>query len=116
MIDSKRFQDTIHRFIELYGDRIEGIADEIYAGLAWIEETKFVLIGGDEDAALKPPTWRRVSRLFNLAQQLRRPVLLWDTPFQANMATPTSSLQRQEHRTKYATTPPEVDRSRHRRL
>ena len=92
MIDSKRFQDTIHRFIELYGDRIEGIADEIYAGLAWIDETKFVLIGGDEDAALKPPTWRRVSRLFNLARQLRRPVLLWDTPFQANMATPTSSL------------------------
>ena len=74
MIDSTRFQDTIHRFIELYGDRIEGIADEIYAGLAWIDETKFVLIGGDEDAALKPPTWRRVSRLFDLAQQLRRPV------------------------------------------
>jgi hypothetical protein len=92
MIDSKRFQDTIHRFIELYGDRIEGIADEIYAGLAWIDETKFVLIGGDEDAALKPPTWRRVSRLFNLAQQLRRPVLLWDTPFQADMAAPTFSL------------------------
>ena len=92
MIDSKRFQDTIHRFIELYGDRIEGIADEIYAGLAWIDETKFVLIGGDEDAALKPPTWRRVSRLFDLAQQLRRPVLLWDTPFQTDMTAPTSSL------------------------
>ncbi len=92
MIDSTRFQDTVHRFIELYGDRIEGIADEIYAGLAWIDETKFVLIGGDEDAALKPPTWRRVSRLFDLAQQLRRPVLLWDTPFQADMVAPTSSL------------------------
>ena len=92
MIDSKQFQDTVHRFIELYGDRTEAMGDEIYAGLAWIDQTKFVLIGGDEDAAFKPATWRRVSRLFDLAQELRRPVLLWDAPFQADMTAPTSSL------------------------
>ena len=92
MIDSQQFQDTIHRFIELYGDRTEAMGDEIYAGLAWIEQTKFVLIGGDEDAAFKPATWRRVSRLFDFAQELRRPVLLWDAPFQADMTAPTSSL------------------------
>ena len=92
MIDSQQFQDTIHRFIELYGDRTEAMGDEIYAGLAWIDQTKFVLIGGDEDAAFKPATWRRVSRLFDLAQELRRPVLLWDAPFQADMTVPTSSL------------------------
>ena len=92
MIDSKQFQDTVHRFIELYGDRTEGMGDEIYAGLAWIDQTKFVLIGGDEDAAFKPATWRRVSRFFDFAQELRRPVLLWDAPFQADMTAPTSSL------------------------
>ena len=92
MIDSQQFQDTVHRFIELYGDRTEAMGDEIYAGLAWIDQTKFVLIGGDEDAAFKPATWRRVSRLFDLAQELRRPVLLWDAPFQADMTAPTSSL------------------------
>ena len=92
MIESKQFQDTIHRFIELYGDRTEAMGDEIYAGLAWIDQTKFVLIGGDEDGAFKPATWRRVSRLFDFAQELRRPVLLWDAPFQADMSAPTSSL------------------------
>ena len=93
MIESKQFQDTIHRFIELYGDRTEAMGDEIYAGLAWIDQTKFLLIGGDEDGAFKPATWRRVSRLFDFAQELRRPVLLWDAPFQADMSAPTSSLR-----------------------
>ena len=48
MIDSEQFQDTIHRFIELYGDRTEAIGAEIHAGLAWIEKTQFVLIAGGE--------------------------------------------------------------------
>jgi len=92
MINSEQFQNTIHRFIELYGDRTEAIGDEIHAGLAWIEETKFVLIGGGEAATLHPPSWRRVSRLFGLAQQFRRPILLWDVPFQANMTGQTNTL------------------------
>ena len=92
MIDSKQFQGTIHRFIELYGDRTEAIGDEIHAGLAWIEETKFVLIGGGEAATLQPPSWRRISRLFALAQQLRRPVLLWDLPFQVTLTDVTATL------------------------
>ena len=92
MIDSKQFQNTIHRFIELYGDRIEGIGDEIHAGLAWIDETKFVLIGGGDTTTLQPPSWRRISRLFDLAQQLDRPLLLWDVPFQADMTGQTTTL------------------------
>ena len=92
MIDSKQFQDTIHRFIELYGDRTEAIGDEIHAGLAWIEKTRFVLIAGGEAATLQPPSWRRVSRLFDLAEQFRRPVLLWDVPFQADIPGPTTTL------------------------
>ena len=91
MTDSKAFQDTINRFIELYGDRTEAIGDEIHAGLAWIEDTKFVLIAG-ESVVLQPPSWRRISRLINLAEQLRRPVLLWDLPLQADMAEPTTTL------------------------
>ena len=92
MIDSKQFQDTIHRFIELYGDRTEAIGDEIHAGLAWIEKTQLVLIAGDGVTALQPPSWRRVSRLFGLAQQFRRPVLLWDVPFQSDITRPTTTL------------------------
>ena len=92
MIESKQFQNTICRFIELYGDRTEGVGDEIHAGLAWIDKTKFVLIGGADTATLYPPSWRRVSRLFDLAEQLHRPVLLWDVPFQADTANPTGTL------------------------
>ena len=92
MNQSKQFQNTIHRFIELYGDRTEGIGDEIHAGLAWIDETKFVLIGAADTVTLSPPSWRRVSRLFDLAEQLQRPVLLWDVPFQADITNPTDTL------------------------
>ena len=92
MNQSKQFQSTIHRFIELFGDRTEGIGDEIHAGLAWIDDTKFVLIGAADTATLHPPSWRRVSRLFDLAEQLQRPVLLWDVPFQADITSPTDTL------------------------
>ena len=91
-MNSKQFQNTIHRFIELYGDRTEGTGDDIHAGLAWIDETKFVLIGGADTTTLQPPSWRRISRLFNLADQLQRPVLLWDVPFQAELTDPTDTL------------------------
>ena len=91
-MNQSKFQNTIHRFIELYGDRTEGIGDEIHAGLAWIDQTKFVLIGGADTTTLHPPSWRRVSRLFDLAEQLHRPVLLWDVPFQADMTNSTETL------------------------
>ena len=92
MIDSTQFQHTIHRFIELYGDRTEGIGDEIHGGLAWVDDTKFILIGGGEPVVFQPPSWRRISRLFGLAEQLRRPILLWDILFQADLAGPDTTL------------------------
>lgn len=92
MTDSKAFQDTIDRFIELYGDRTEAVGDEIHAGLAWIEEAKFILIGSGEAAVCQPPSWRRFSRLIHLAEQLRRPVLLWDLPLQAEVIETSTSL------------------------
>ena len=92
MIASKQFQDTIHRFIELYGDRTEGIGDDIHAGLAWIDKAKFVLVAGADTPTLRPPSWRRISRMFDLAQQLNKPLLLWDIPFQTDIASPTTTL------------------------
>lgn len=94
MIESKQFQNTIHRFIELYGDRTEGIGDDIHAGFAWIDETKFVLIAGAETSTLQPPSWRRISRMFDLAQQLSKPLLLWDLPFQADLTGSNTLLHR----------------------
>ena len=92
MIDTEQFQNTVHRFIELYGDRTEAIGDEIHAGLAWIDDAKFVLIGRGEAVVFQPPSWRRISRLFDLAQHLRRPVLLWDILIQADVTGPTTTL------------------------
>ena len=91
-MNSKPFQNTIHRFIELYGDRTEGIGDEIHAGLAWIDETKCVLIRGADTTTLGPPSWRRILRLFDLAQQFGRPLLLWDVPFQTDTTHPSDTL------------------------
>jgi hypothetical protein len=82
MTYSTRFQRTIDSFIELHGDRTEGIGDEIRAGFAWIGDTKFVLIAGNEGGVQKPSSWRRLSRLLSLAKQFRRPVLLWDVSAQ----------------------------------
>ena len=92
MIDSTHFQNTIHRFIELYGDRTEGIGDEIHGGLAWIDDAKFILIGGGKAVVAQPPSWRRISRLLSLAEQLQRPILLWDLLFQADIAGPGATL------------------------
>lgn len=92
MIDSIQFQNTIHRFIELYGDRTEGVGDEIHGGLAWVDDAKFILIGGGEPVLFQPPSWRRISRLFGLAEQLRRPILLWDLLLQADIAGPRTTL------------------------
>ena len=89
MSDSERFHHTIDRLIELYGDRTEGIGDEIRAGFAWIQDTRFVLIAGH---AQQPSNWRRVLRLFGLAQQFRRPVLLWDLSLQVAPTDSNSTL------------------------
>ena len=94
MLESKQFQNTIHRFIELYGDRTEGIGDDIHAGLAWVDETKFVLIAGADTPTLQPPSWRRISRMFDLAQQLNKPLLLWDLPFQIDLTASNTLLHR----------------------
>lgn len=94
MLESKQFQNTIHRFIELYGDRTEGIGDDIHAGFAWIDETKFVLIAGADTPTLQPPSWRRISRMFDLAQQLNKPLLLWDIPFQIDLTGSNTLLHR----------------------
>ena len=86
MIYSERFRHTIDRFIELYGDRTEDIGSSIHGGLAWIQGAKVILLAGGGDPILQPSTSRRLSRLLSLAQHFRRPVLLWDLPFQISNA------------------------------
>ena len=71
----------IDRFIELYGDRRGKIGDGIHGGLAWIGNTRLVLLGGNRQSLSQPSDWRRFSRLAGLAQQLGRPVLLWNLCF-----------------------------------
>ncbi len=93
MTTAVEFQHTMDRFIELYGDRTGEIGDAIRGGLAWIEDTKVVLLGGNREAVYHLSDWRRFSRLVGLAQQLRRPVLLWNLSFRTEtIAQQDSSL------------------------
>ena len=74
MIDSKQFQNTVHRFIELYGDRTEGIGDEIHGGLAWVDDAKFVLIAGGEVLFFdpdKPGSFVDITRLGAQSRDMR---------------------------------------------
>ncbi|MCZ6676556.1 MAG: hypothetical protein O7E52_04825 [Candidatus Poribacteria bacterium] len=89
---SERFQYTIDRFIELYGDRTEGLGNEIRAGFAWLQEIRFVLIAMNEGVVQHPSSWRRLSRLLGLAQHFRRPVLLWNLSLQAAPADSSPTL------------------------
>lgn len=92
MTNSELFLQTIDRFIELYGDRTGGRGNAIRGGLAWIQDAKVILLAGGSKLQ-HPSSWRRLSRLLSLAQQLRRPVLLWHLPFQiATTASQGSSL------------------------
>ncbi len=83
-MDSERFQRTIDKFIELYGDRTGEMGDGIHGGLAWIGDTRFMLLASRSDDLGSAGDWRRLSRLAGLAGHLRRPVLLWDLPLQVS--------------------------------
>ena len=70
------------KFIELHGDRTQGDDKFICGGLAWIESKKLILIShsaltnhSSENTA-KPTGLRKINRLLNIAEQLKRPVLV----------------------------------------
>jgi len=72
------------RFIELHGDRRGEVGDSICSGLVWIQNSRMILLADSGTSKIHyPASWRRLSRVVGLAQQLQRPVLLWNLSFQA---------------------------------
>ncbi len=68
------------RTIELYGDRTANKGNFGFAGLAWTQAEKVVLIQGDVDSFSTPSTWYRFLRLIELAKRLKKPIILWNLP------------------------------------
>ena len=73
---SEIIEDATDRFIELYGDRKEGPGKSIRCGMAWIADAKVVLVATrDQQHRPEAADLRRVSRLIDLAEHLKRPIL-----------------------------------------
>ena len=73
---SEIIEDATDRFIELYGDRKEGPGKSIRCGMAWIADAKVVLMATcDQQHRPEAADLRRVSRLIDLAEHLKRPIL-----------------------------------------
>lgn len=64
--------------IQLYGDRVGGQGNYEFAGLAELNNTKVILLHGNTNSLEQPADWRRFQRLVNLAQRLKKPVVLWN--------------------------------------
>lgn len=64
--------------IQLYGDRVGGQGNFEFAGLAEVNETKIILLYGNAQSLEHPADWRRCLRLTDLAQRLKKPVVLWN--------------------------------------
>ncbi|MXV78759.1 hypothetical protein F4X73_13415 [Candidatus Poribacteria bacterium] len=64
--------------IQLYGDRVGGQGNYEFAGLAELNNTKVILLHGNTNSLEQPADWRRFQRLINLAQRLKKPVVLWN--------------------------------------
>ncbi len=64
--------------IQLYGDRVGGQGNYEFAGLAELNKTKVILLHGNTNSFEQPADWRRFQRLINLAQRLKKPVVLWN--------------------------------------
>ena len=72
---SEIIEDATDRFIELYGDRKEGPGKSIRCGMAWIADAKVVLMATRDQHKPEAADLRRVSRLIDLAEHLKRPIL-----------------------------------------
>ena len=64
--------------IQLYGDRVGGQGNYEFAGLAELNNTRVILLHGNPNSLEQPADWRRFQRLINLAQRLKKPVVLWN--------------------------------------
>lgn len=77
---SKYPQPPFTQAIALSGDRAGSKGMFKFAGLAWISDTKVILVQGDMQSLKTPPEWRQLLRLINLARRLRKPIILWNLP------------------------------------
>ena len=66
--------------IKLYGDRTGSKGTFRFAGLAWIQDTRVVLVQGDAQSLNGAAEWRCFLRLTTLAHRLKKPILLWNLP------------------------------------
>ena len=66
--------------IKLYGDRTGSKGTFRFAGLAWMQDTKVILVQGDVQSLNDAAEWRCLLRLITLAHRLKKPVVLWNLP------------------------------------
>ena len=73
-------QPPFTQAIELYGDRAGSKGTFKFAGFAWIQCTKVILVQGDAHSLNSAAEWRCLLRLIALAHRLKKPILLWNLP------------------------------------
>ena len=73
-------QPPFTQAIKLYGDRAGSKGKFRFAGLAWIQDSKVILVQGDARSLNSAAEWRCFLRLTTLARRLKKPVVLWNLP------------------------------------
>ncbi len=73
-------QPPFTQAIALYGDRAGSKGTFNFAGFAWIQRTKMVLVQGDLHNLSSAAEWRCLLRLTTLAHRLKKPLVLWNLP------------------------------------
>lgn len=73
-------QPPFTQAIQLYGDRSGSKGTFEFAGFAWIQHTKVMLVQGNEQSLNGASEWRCLLRLIALAHRLKKPIVLWNLP------------------------------------
>ena len=73
-------QPPFTKAIQLYGDRSGSKGTFKFAGFAWIQNTKVILVQGNEQSLNGASEWRCLLRLIALAHRLKKPIVLWNLP------------------------------------
>lgn len=77
---SKYPQPPFTHAIMLYGNRAGSKGTFRFAGFAWIQDTKVILVQGDAQNLSSAAEWRCFLRLTTLAHRLKKPIILWNLP------------------------------------
>lgn len=83
---SKYPQPPFTQAVALHGDRTGSKGTFKFAGFAWIQSTKVILVQGDAQSLSSATEWRCLLRLTALAHRLKKPIVLWNLPV-ARIAT-----------------------------